>query len=155
VRAEVAELLGVDFATLEAEPTIEAWSLLVAAGGSEPVESIEPVGAYAGAFPLAPMQHAMWGGRHDSQPLGPVAGHLYVEFDGGSIDPDRLREAATSLAMRHPMLRVEFLSDGSQRIAAPADFPVTVHDFRDLAPDVVGERLLGLREAKSHQQLDG
>jgi len=147
--------VDVDFATLAAEPTIEAWSLLVAAGGSEPVESTAPADASEAAFPLAPMQHAMWVGRHDSQPLGAVAGHLYVEFDGGAIDPERLREAATSLVARHPMLRVEFLSDGTQQIAAPADFPVTVHDFRDLTTDVVGERLRGLREAKSHQQLDG
>ena len=42
-------------------------------------------------FPLAPMQHAMWVGRHDNQRLGGVAGHLYVEFDGGAIDPERLR----------------------------------------------------------------
>ncbi len=101
------------------------------------------------------MQHAMWVGRHDSQPLGGVAGHLYVEFDGGAIDPDRLRGAATSLALRHPMLRVQFLSDGSQQIAAPADFPVSVHDLRDLTHDVVEQRLRGIREAKSHQQLDG
>ncbi len=41
------------------------------------------------------------------------------------------------------------------RIQARVGFPVTVHDFRDLAEDAAGERLLGLREAKSHQQLDG
>ncbi len=147
--------VDVDFAALAAEPTIEAWSLLVGAGASEPVESTAPTATSEAAFPLAPMQHAMWIGRHDSQPLGGVAGHLYVEFDGGAIDPDRLREAATSLAARHPMLRVQFLPDGTQQIAASAQCPVTVHDFRDLAAEVAGGRLLELREAKSHQQLDG
>ncbi|HME14024.1 MAG TPA: phosphopantetheine-binding protein, partial [Mycobacterium sp.] len=103
--------IAVDFATLAATPTIEAWSLLVSgaqADTSEPVDA-EAVAATTtpdDAFPLAPMQHAMWVGRHDSQPLGGVAAHLYVEFDGGEIDPDRLREAATNLATRHPMLRV-------------------------------------------------
>ena len=155
--------IAVDFATLAATPTIEAWSLLVSgaqADTSEPVDA-EAVAATAtpdDAFPLAPMQHAMWVGRHDDQPLGGVAGHLYVEFDGSAIDPDRLREAATNLATRHPMLRVQFLSDGTQRIDPAAErtgFPVTDHDLRDLAEDVVEQRLTVLREAKSHQQLDG
>jgi mycobactin phenyloxazoline synthetase len=152
----------VDFAALSADPTIEAWSRLVGPGSgvaaSEPDDRALPtVPAADGAFPLAPMQHAMWVGRHDSQPLGGVGGHLYVEFDGGATDPERLAAAATSLALRHPMLRVRFLSDGTQQIDAPAqtDFPVAVHDFRDLAEDVAAERLTDLREAKSHQQLDG
>jgi mycobactin phenyloxazoline synthetase len=149
--------VDVDFAALAAEPTVDAWSLLVnaASAASEPDVPTAPEGAPDDVFPLAPMQHAMWVGRHDSQPLGGVAGHLYVEFDSGAIDPGRLRQAATALALRHPMLRVQFGADGNQRIGAPADFPVTVHDFRDLAADVVEQRLLGLREAKSHQQLDG
>ena len=40
----------------------------------------------------------MWVGRQDDQRLGGVAGHLYVEFDGGAIDPERLQAAATRLA---------------------------------------------------------
>jgi mycobactin phenyloxazoline synthetase len=154
--------VDVDFAALSADPTIEAWSRLVGAGSGvaacEPdVPATPTVPADDGAFPLAPMQHAMWVGRHDTQPLGGVAGHLYVEFDGDAIDPERLAEAATALALRHPMLRVRFLPDGTQRVdtSAPADFPVTVHDFRDLTEDAVAQRLLAIREAKSHQQLDG
>jgi mycobactin phenyloxazoline synthetase len=156
--------IAVDFAALAAVPTVEAWSLLVSAAE---INAPKPVNAAAGAatagppedaFPLAPMQHAMWVGRHDNQPLGGVAGHLYVEFDGGEIDSDRLRAAASDLAMRHPMLRVQFLSDGSQRIDPAQErpnYPITVHDLRGLAVDVVDERLAGLRETKAHQQLDG
>ncbi|HYX97952.1 MAG TPA: amino acid adenylation domain-containing protein [Mycobacterium sp.] len=153
--------IDVDFAALAADPTVEAWSLLVGANRNtaEPdVVAAADTGTSDGAFPLAPMQHAMWVGRHDNQPLGGVAGHLYVEFDGGAIDPVRLRDAATKLAARHPMLRVTFLSDGTQQIdhgEEQASFPVAVHDFRDLGPAVVAERLTGIREAKSRQQLDG
>ncbi|NKE29279.1 non-ribosomal peptide synthetase, partial [Mycobacterium tuberculosis] len=99
-----------------------------------------------------------WVGRHDHQQLGGVAGHLYVEFDGARVDPDRLRAAATRLALRHPMLRVQFLPDGTQRIppaAGSRDFPISVADLRHVAPDVVDQRLAGIRDAKSHQQLDG
>ena len=153
--------IDVDFAALAAEPTIEAWSLLVSSGDDDARRTRRREAATSepgDAFPLAPMQHAMWVGRHDSQPLGGVAGHLYVEFDGGTTDPERLRRAAADLAGRHPMLRVRFLSDGNQHIdplRGHADFPVTVHDFRELADSVVEERLTDLRETKSHQQLDG
>ncbi len=155
--------MAVDFATLAAAPTIEAWSLLVSAAQVDAPEPDNTKAAAAtstpeDAFPLAPMQHAMWVGRHDNQPLGGVAGHLYVEFDAHAIDPDRLRAAAGKLAIRHPMLRVRFLPDGTQRID-PAEerggFPVAVHDLRGLAENVVEQRLTALREAKSHQQLDG
>ncbi|OMC16193.1 non-ribosomal peptide synthetase [Mycobacterium sp. SP-6446] len=155
--------IGIDFATLAATPTIEAWSELVTAGSPPTIDTLaDPPAPHDGAsdepFPLAPMQHAMWVGRQDNQPFGGVAGHLYVEFDGGATDPDRLRAAATRLARRHPMLRVRFGSDGTQRIASTSecpDFPVTVEDLRHLDGDLVERRLAEIRDAKSHQQLDG
>jgi mycobactin phenyloxazoline synthetase len=104
------------------------------------------------------MQHAMWVGRAANQQFGGVAGHLYVEFDGGATDPERLRAAATALALRHPMLRVRFSPDGTQRIPSAdecADFPVAVEDLRHLDADRVGQRLAAIRDAKSHQELDG
>jgi mycobactin phenyloxazoline synthetase len=157
--------IGIDFATLAATPTIEAWSELVTAGSpaiGADTHADQPdlpdVDVSSEPFPLAPMQHAMWVGRDDSQQFGGVAGHLYVEFDGGPTDPDRLRAAATRLARRHPMLRVRFGSDGTQRIASAnecPDFPVTVEDLRHLDGDVVEQRLAAIREARSHQHLDG
>lgn len=154
---------AVDFAALAAAPTIGAWSKLMlvssdVAAAREP-ETPEPLSADAShePFPLAPMQHALWVGRQDIQRLGGVAGHLYVEFDGGAIDPERLQAAASRLARRHPMLRVQFLPDGTQRIRPAAEcrnFPVTVHDLRDFEPDVVERRLADIQAAKSHQQLD-
>ena len=151
---------AVDFAKLAAAPTIGAWSKLMSDVAD--VAAPETPGPRSGdashePFPLAPMQHALWVGRQDNQWLGGVAGHLYVEFDGGAIDPERLQAAATRLALRHPMLRVQFLPDGTQRIRPLAErpnFPVTVHDLRDLQPDVVDQRLADIRAAKSCQQLD-
>ncbi|MGO9183500.1 non-ribosomal peptide synthetase [Mycobacterium sp.] len=156
---------AIDFATLAAAPTVDAWAQLVTTGpaaengaGREALRA-DPAGKApeeGEPFPLAPMQHAMWVGRQDNQQYGGVAGHLYVEFDGGPLDPDRLRAAATALALRHPMLRVRFLPDGTQRIAGPdecGEFPVSLVDLRD-DRDFAG-RLAALRDAKSHQQLDG
>ncbi len=163
--------IAIDFATLAAAPTIEAWAQLVTTGpaaengAAREALTAEAAGDSSGKahapgtyepFPLAPMQHAMWVGRQDNQQYGGVAGHLYVEFDGGPVDPDRLRAAATALALRHPMLRVRFLPDGTQRIAEPDEcggFPVSVLDLRDDRD--FARRLAVIRGAKSHQQLDG
>jgi mycobactin phenyloxazoline synthetase len=159
--------IAIDFATLATTPTIEAWSELIATGShatgahqavDKPASHADCPDTSGKPFPLAAMQHAMWVGRHHNQQFGGVAGHLYVEFDGGPTDPDRLRAAATRLALRHPMLRVQFLPDGTQRIASPdenQDFPVAVEDLRHLDGDRVDQRLAAIRDAKSHQQLDG
>ena len=104
------------------------------------------------------MQHAMWVGRHDSQPLGGVAGHLYVEFDGGAIDYDRLVQAATSLALRHPMLRVRFLrrwNSADRCTGAQPTIPLPSTTSASSLTTPPAERLIAIRHAKSHQQLDG
>ncbi|OBG93032.1 non-ribosomal peptide synthetase [Mycobacterium sp. E3251] len=152
--------IAVDFATLAETPTVEAWTALVGADSpADPADQrlpAQPAGDAGEPFPLAPMQHAMWVGRQDHQQLGGVAGHLYVEFDGGAIDPERLRAAATALARRHPMLWVRFLPDGTQRIVTTDDeFPVAVEDLRRQDGDEADRRLAAIRNAKSHQQLDG
>lgn len=83
-----------------------------------------------------------------------MAAHLYVEFDGAGVDPERLAAAAAELAVRHPMLRVEILPDGTQRIG-DRDLPVKISDLRALDAEAVEQQLLATREAKSHQLLDG
>lgn len=153
--------VGVSFADLAADPSVRGWSALLASTGGIP----QPAAAshagradlLAGApFPLAPMQHALWVGREGDQQLGGVAAHLYVEFDGTAVDPDQLQVAATALAVRHPMLRVEFLPDGTQRIGPPPEaFPVAVQDLRELATEDIEHKLAATRRAKSHQQLGG
>lgn len=155
--------IDIDFAALAAEPTITAWSALLSAAGG--LQHTDPAVAQADSaraaepdqpFGLAPMQHAMWIGREDDQQLGGVAGHLYVEFDGRGVDARRLTAAATALAARHPMLRVKFRPDGTQRIAPlDGDFPVTVTDLRDLPADQIAAQLAQTQRRKAHQQLTG
>ncbi|QZT55095.1 non-ribosomal peptide synthetase [Mycolicibacterium austroafricanum] len=151
---------GVDvgFAALAANPTVAAWTELVSGRDAPPAADPAPdatTGPGEGdTFPLAPIQHAMWIGRNEDQQLGGVAAHLYVEFDGAGVDPDRLRDAAAKLAARHPMLRVEILPDGTQRIG-DRGLPVTVYDLRDLDLLAAAERLEGIRDEKSHQMMHG
>ncbi|WP_241178664.1 phosphopantetheine-binding protein, partial [Mycobacterium sp. P7213] len=148
--------IDVDFAALAADPRIAAWQELLGDRGvpaPDTAPAVDPADACA-PFPLAPMQHAMWVGRDDDVVLGGVAGHLYVEFDGRVVDPDRLATAAAALAARHPMLRVQFSPDGTQHIRPDAELPVAVQDLRGLDATQVAQRLDATRVAKSHQQLD-
>lgn len=152
--------IDVDFAGLAADPSVRAWAdLLSAAGGLQVAEtpaSSESDTRQDEPFALAPMQHAMWVGREDDQQLGGVAGHLYVEFDGHGVDPRRLTAAATALAARHPMLRVQFLPDGTQQIAPlTGQFPVTITDLRALPADQIADQLARTQRGKAHQQLAG
>jgi mycobactin phenyloxazoline synthetase len=150
--------IDVGFAALAANPTVAAWSELVAERSTDaesaPAVPATETGDAGDPFPLAPMQHAMWVGRNADQQLGGVAAHLYVEFDGAGVDPDRLRDAAAKLVARHPMLRVEILPDGTQRIG-DRELPVTVYDLRELDADAAEARLEAIRDEKSHQLLDG
>jgi mycobactin phenyloxazoline synthetase len=151
--------IDIDFATLASDPSVRAWAeLLAAAGGRQAPETTarQSDSHHDEPFALAPMQHAMWVGREDGQQLGGVAGHLYVEFDGAGVDPRRLTTAATALAARHPMLRVQFLPDGTQQIASRSgDFPVTIVDLGDLPADQIVEQLTRTQRSKAHQQLVG
>ena len=154
--------INVGFAALAASPTVSAWVDLVRehhADGEEVAAEDIPAAPASDSdadepFPLAPIQHAMWVGRHGEQELGGVAAHLYVEFDGAGVDPERLTAAAAKLAARHPMLRQEILPDGTQRIS-DRELPVTVHDLRGLDAAAADERLEQIRDAKSHQLLEG
>ncbi|MBX5487012.1 MAG: amino acid adenylation domain-containing protein [Mycolicibacterium hassiacum] len=156
--------IDINFAALAENPTVSAWTALVAertrrttsgpAAGPASQAAANTDEDDNSPFPLAPMAHAMWLGRNEDQQLGGVAAHLYVEFDGAGVDPDRLRTAAAKLAARHPMLRVEILPDGTQRIG-DRGLPVTVYDLRDLDEAAAEKRLEQIRQEKSHQMLDG
>lgn len=149
----------VTFAQLADAPTVESWHALLGAGNSggaaEPgtAGTAEPTPEDA-PFPLATMQHAYWIGRSDEQELGGVATHLYAEFDGGAIDPERLENAVKALVANHPMLRTRFLPDGTQQTMPEPGRPVfAVVDLRGQSPDAVRSALAELRDRKTHQRL--
>lgn len=149
----------ITFAQLAASPTVESWHGLLSAQGLEtPTEA--PVAERVVAqdddapFPLAAMQHAYWIGRADEQELGGVAAHLYVEFDGSGVDPDRLEHAVAALVAAHPMLRSRFLADGTQQIMPTPGRPVfNVVDLRGQDADAAAAALAELRDTKTHQRL--
>ncbi|WP_083889104.1 non-ribosomal peptide synthetase [Nocardia pneumoniae] len=152
--------IDINFALLAANPTVDGWhGLLGGAGEPEAVEAPEPRPEQAeqdddAPFALAPMQHAYWIGRSESQELGGVAAHLYVEFDGAGVDPGRLERAVEALVRRHPMLRTRFRPDGTQQTMTHPGRPVwTLTDLRALPQEQAQETLESLRDRKTHQRM--
>ncbi|MEU5407635.1 amino acid adenylation domain-containing protein [Nocardia asteroides] len=164
--------IAVNFALLAAHPTVDAWFALLNGGDPEnpPAEPSAPAAPAddndspatesvivpddGTPFALAPMQHAYWIGRSDGQELGGVAAHLYVEFDGAEVDPERLERAVEQLLARHPMLRTRFLPDGTQQTMDRPGRPVySVADLRELPAAEAERRLEELRAARTHQRL--
>ncbi|WP_424326307.1 amino acid adenylation domain-containing protein [Gordonia sp. (in: high G+C Gram-positive bacteria)] len=148
----------VNFADLAAAPTLAAWSDLLTPTAPRP-DAVPATGFdeadWAGAeFPLAPMQHAYWVGRTGAADLGGVAAHLYVEFDGDGLVPDRLAAAAEQLAARHGMLRACFGADGTQRVLPELPGPaLAIDDLRAACAADVERALSERRTAMSHQLL--
>lgn len=148
----------VNFAELAETPTLDGWSKLLSSRRAEPAVPAAPVAPAEPAaddFPLATLQHAYWIGRSPAQRLGGVAAHLYTEFDGADVDPERLATALERLVARHGMLRAVVTDNGRQHIAATSGWRgLTVHDLRTVSAEERERRLEEVRDANSHQLLD-
>ncbi|NKQ56411.1 amino acid adenylation domain-containing protein [Amycolatopsis sp. K13G38] len=142
--------IKVGFAQLAKDPTLAGWrEVLAAAAGVAPELEITVEIDETEPFPLALMQHAYWIGRDEETTLGSVAAHLYVEFDGTGVDPERLERAVRALVARHGMLRAKFTDDGKQQILPDRRRPaLVVHDITD------EQELDRIRDAASHARLD-
>ncbi|RJO78886.1 amino acid adenylation domain-containing protein [Nocardia panacis] len=147
--AREPESAGAEFGSAEA--VSDSVGTVVDSAGAE-VDSAEAEFDEFAPYPMAGMQHAYWIGRSDEQDLGGVAAHLYVEFDGAGVDPERLRRAVGELVAAHPMLRTRFRPDGTQQTMSEPGRPVfAVVDLRGRA-DAESE-LDRLRDTKTHQRL--
>ncbi|GAA4548990.1 amino acid adenylation domain-containing protein [Pseudonocardia xishanensis] len=151
----------IGFADLAEQPTLAEWARLLVERREPTIEEAVPAATSDRAvdreFDLALLQHAYWIGRDPTQRLGGVAPHLYLEFDGSGVDPDRLRAAFDAVVRRHAMLRVVVGDNGRQRVApAPARGwnGLHVHDLRALAADEARTRLEDTRQRMSHELLD-
>lgn len=101
------------------------------------------------------MQAAYWVGRQSSDTLGGVAAHLYGEFDGADLEPERLRDAVSGLCRLHPMLRLRVDAEGCQHLDPTAGpLPLDIEDMRQLPAEAVEARLLAKRRSWSHRRLD-
>src|SRR5262249_3782335 len=135
------------FAELMARPTLAAWWELASARIGGPPRAQEDVGVDEGApFDLTPLQQAYRVGGGEGQPLGGVSALYYVEFDGESVQADRLEGATRSLLRRHAMLRARFLPDGRQQVMPESSWQgMKVHDLRELPAGAAAQELESLR----------
>ncbi|MFD4636958.1 salicylate synthase [Lentzea sp. NPDC058436] len=150
--------IDVNFAELAGNPTLDGWSKLLAERRSAESPFAMPPADEDPAddtFSLAVLQHAYWVGRTTGHRLGGVAAHLYSEFDGVDVDPERLRSAIRRLIVRHEMLRVVITDNGRQRIATTSGWRgLVVHDLREMSEAERTERLEQIRDTNSHRMLD-
>ncbi len=152
--------VSINFATLLESPTLGQWAALLAdtaapatSVGSESVPCNAPV--MNEPFALTDVQHAYWIGRRDSQVLGGVGCHAYIEIDGSKIDPEKLRNAWNIVQMAHPMLRARFRDDGMQEIMdTPVSDNYTVTDIRHLSSNDVEAYLESTRNSLSHYRFE-
>ncbi len=155
--------IDIDFARLAAQESLDPDQDLIAQGldslrmmrlaGTWRKRGIDIDFARLAAQPLAPMQHAYWIGRSDSHAFGNVAAHLYIEFDGSDVDPERFAAAMSALMERHPMLRVRVLPDGTQEIGPAHPEAIAVHDLRSHSAEMVEQILAAKRADGTHRTL--
>ncbi|KVN06631.1 MULTISPECIES: non-ribosomal peptide synthetase [unclassified Burkholderia] len=142
------------------EPTLAGWLALMRRSPARVAERPAAPQAWptmrdGEPFALTPVQHAYLVGRAAQQPLGGVGCHLYQEFDGAGLTPDRLESAVRALIARHPMLSVAFRADGRQQWRAGSSWPgVAVHDLRACGDAEREHALAALRERLGHRVLD-
>lgn len=105
---------------------------------------------------LTSMQAACWFGRiTESELLGGVSGHLYVEFDGQSIDVQRLEAALQRLHLEHAILRMHLSLDGTPTIASSVSKTLLeIEDLTTLNNQEQATYLNHKREKWTHQQLN-
>lgn len=103
-------------------------------------------------FPLTPVQHAYWIGRHAGVELGNVATHLYFELSCQELDIDTFASALHVLIDRHDMLRAVIDSDGQQRILQSVpSYEIAVADMRQSLKNESDATVSAIRDEMSHQ----
>ncbi|KZM50758.1 hypothetical protein OA90_06990 [Labrenzia sp. OB1] len=101
------------------------------------------------------MQAAYWTGRQANGFLGNVSAHLYVEFDCGPIDPQRLGEAVRKLYETHGMMRMRITADGGQDIVnAEESLSYAIEDLRELDADALDRHMERKRQEWTCRTLD-
>ncbi len=106
-------------------------------------------------FPLTDIQQAYWFGRESTVSLGGVSAHGYEELRVPNLDAARFEQALNRMIQRHDMLRVVFLSDGTQQVIEQVpSYSLPVSDLRGLNAEAARQALRATRERQSHQVLD-
>lgn len=153
--------IKVSFGSLMEHPTFQEWWGLIqkAAKKTTPKKSKSnkekiDTGDMYQEFPLTDVQYAYWVGRDDGQVLGGVGCHAYLEFDGESVNPERLQSAWNIVQYHHSMLRDCFPGNGLQKIMSkPYSEKIRINDFSSLSEAEAKKAALSVRDRLSHRKL--
>lgn len=146
--------LDLSFEKLMKNPTIEDWNKLIGFDGENDVKDLKKSNNPYEEFPLTDTQYAYFIGREDSQILGGVGCHTYLEMDGKNINTDKLKKAWDILKNKHTMLKARFNNNETQQIMEkPYPNEMGVYDFRLSEKSEEDEKLLELRNKLSNRKL--
>ena len=153
--------IKVSFGSLMEHPTFQEWWGVIQKAAKKTTskksksnkEKIDTGDMYQ-EFPLTDVQYAYWVGRDDGQALGGVGCHAYLEFDGESVDPERLQSAWNIVQYHHSMLRDCFPGNGLQKIMGkPYNEKIRINDFSSLSEAEAEKAALSVRDRLSHRKL--
>lgn len=99
--------------------------------------------------PLTRIQHAYLTGRRPETVLGGPSTHGYFEFITPVLDPTQLNRAIDRAVRRHEALRTIVHPDSAEVLDDVPEFPLAVHDLRNLPDGSARTRLANLREEQS------
>ena len=147
------EGVKIPFGKVMAKPTIGNFMALInSQTADKPKKNVVQPEKTEKQFELTDVQYAYWVGRNDDQKLGGISTHVYMEFECGELDVQRLEKAWKELHAHHPMLRVHFTDDGKQEISDkiyPDSFAV-----RNVSEAEMEKVSAEVRERMSHRKLD-
>lgn len=141
----------VSFSSFMENPTLENWSALLYE--NRPTVSKEmkkPNVNLKKPFNLTDVQYAYWVGRKETETLGGVGCHGYVEIDTQHLNLEKLNKAWLKIFEIHPMLKAKFTDSGQQQVLdEPFHKEVIVHNFSQYKD--IEKRLETFRNETSHR----
>ncbi|HDJ2900557.1 TPA: amino acid adenylation domain-containing protein [Staphylococcus aureus] len=121
----------VSFSNFIEHPTIEKWSILLFENRPIITKEIrKPNVNFKEPFDLTDVQYAYWIGRKETETLGGIGCHGYVEIDTRLLNLEKLNKAWLKIFEIHPMLKAKYTDSGHQQILdEPYHKKVIVHNF--------------------------
>lgn len=145
----------VNFTQFMKAPYINSWADIIANAPRKGAKKLKAgIVSDKEPFDLTDVQYAYWIGRRESQYLGGVGCHGYMEVRCGDINISKLEEAWLAIQNSHKMLRARYTEDGKQCIMdKPYSSKINVEDVSGLTADERARYLTEKRERLSHRLL--
>jgi len=145
----------VSFGDFIKNPTIQLWAEILAESKEDKKEQIiKKVISDREPFDLTDVQYAYWIGRNESQYLGGIGCHGYLEVEAKNIDREQLQKSWQVVLEAHPMLRACYTDDGKQYVLDKAySDRIVYNDLRNYSDTGKKKYLENHRKKLSHRLL--